>query len=158
MILTMLYLYPLPKWSKGIGDSISQWKKGSSCSKMGLAGKGEFQWIIISCSFLKIKKSVQHGTKNGKNGDIYKTITLWGMDNRDEELLIQREQARLGIPLVVIDWLGQTIFSFIDVVSCRWFVGYLLIFLIIVGILIAVVTWNNKKFREKYKENKNSRS
>lgn len=88
--------------------------------------------------------------------DIYKTITLGGIDNRDEELLIQREQARLGIPLVVIGWLGQTIFSFIDVVSCRWFVGYLLIFLIIVGILIAVVTWNNKKFREKYKENKNS--
>lgn len=46
--------------------------------------------------------------------DIYKTITLGGMDNRDEELLIQREQARLGIPLVGIGWFGQTIFSFID--------------------------------------------
>lgn len=41
---------------------------------MDLVGKGEFQWRTISCSFLKTKKSVQHGTGNEKKHTLEKKL------------------------------------------------------------------------------------
>jgi len=82
--------------------------------------------------------------------NIHKSITLGGIDARDEELLLQREQARTGIPLVVIGWIGQSVFSLLEISTCCQFILALL-FLTSSVILEAVVTKKmNVSFRKKY--------
>ena len=46
-------------------------------------------------------------------GDVYKSLTMGALLEADESLLVQREQARFGITLVVIAFAFQSVNSFV---------------------------------------------
>lgn len=90
--------------------------------------------------------------------DVFKSITLAGMDSRDEELLLQREQAKTGIPLVALGWLWQTVFMLIKVSSCKIFLIALSVLIISVIVEVLITRHINKRFRQKYEAEKQSKS
>lgn len=86
--------------------------------------------------------------------DVYSSITTKGMDNRDEELLVQREQARIGIPLVMLGWVGQTVFSVIKICSYEHFFACLLVYIALACIVMKIIRIQNTKFRTEYEQKK----
>ena len=80
------------------------------------------------------------------------------MDERDAELIIQKEQAVIGIPLVVLGWLGQTAFTFIEI-NCMQEL-FISIFVIIIAVFIEVLASSkfNNHFREKYNKLRESKA
>lgn len=87
-----------------------------------------------------------------KPKDIYSKITLGGMDKADEDALIQREQARTGIGLIIIGWVLQFVFSFLDVDKIGCFICCISISISLVLVWILLMQIKNRKFREKYME------
>ena len=83
--------------------------------------------------------------------DVIKTVTWGGLESRDQEILVQREQARVGIPLIILGWIWQTIFSLIKVDSCTKFIasGILIVFSVVA--IVLTMKSMNRKFRENYK-------
>lgn len=97
-----------------------------------------------------------------KPTDLYKSITIDGMDQSDETLLIQRQQARVGICLVIYAWLLQVLFSFLKVSSVKMFLVCILVYVVATAVLCLVLFLSNRYFAKKYFElrenlNKNNR-
>ena len=90
--------------------------------------------------------------------DVFKSITLAGMNSRDEELLVQREQAKTGIPLVILGWVGQTVFALIKVSSCKIFLIALCVLMLSVIVEVLITRRINKRFRQKYETKKQNKS
>lgn len=86
--------------------------------------------------------------------DVFNSITLAGMDSRDEELLVQREQAKTGIPLVILGWVGQTVFALIKIISCKMFLIALGVLIASVIVEVLITKHMNKRFRQKYEAKK----
>ena len=87
--------------------------------------------------------------------DLYRSITLQGMGNNDTTLLIQRNQARIGIGLVALAWIVQTVFSFVQITSFCFFLICISICLIITALLLITLHFVNKKFSDDYYQSKN---
>lgn len=83
--------------------------------------------------------------------DIVKTVTWGGLKSRDEEVLIQREQARIGVPLVVIGWIFQSLFSLIEVNTINQFCFSLVFMIFVVASEIIITRKMNENFRKNYK-------
>lgn len=110
--------------------------------------------LITLCSLIGVIGTIYAvlSILNMKFEDIYKSITLGGIEERDEELLTQREQAQIGILLVVTSWIGQTAFSFLTVKCLSMFlIACLLICMCIFAEILAIHKMN-KNFKIKYKE------
>lgn len=86
--------------------------------------------------------------------EIFNSITIKGMDERDDELLTQRKQARMGITLVVYAWIVQVVFSFVTIDSWERFGLALIIVLVVLSILLLLLVLLNKKYDSKYAEYK----
>ena len=82
--------------------------------------------------------------------DVLRTITYGGIETRDQEVLLQREQARIGIPLVVIGWIYQSAFSLIKVNTAYGFLISIVLIIISVAIDVRITVKRNKEFRKKY--------
>ena len=89
--------------------------------------------------------------------EIFSSITIKGMDERDNELLVQRKQARVGISLVLYAWIVQAVFSFVRINSWQMFVLALIIVLVILTVILLLLVFLNKKFDSKYSEYKKSK-
>ena len=88
---------------------------------------------------------------------LFRSITLEGMDERDEELLLQREQARAGITLIAYGWSGQCYVSLMGDITRTQFWSCITVFLFIAFLLLPMLHKFNLKFKEDYKEYKKSR-
>lgn len=82
--------------------------------------------------------------------DVFRSITLNGMDERDKELLVQKKQAVTGIPLVVLGWIGQTVFSFVEIKSMCWMIASFVIIFACVLLEILITRQINRKFEINY--------
>lgn len=90
-----------------------------------------------------------------KINDILRIGSWEGVEKHDLEVLTQCEQARIGIPLVILGWFWQTVVSLLKVESSIRFV--ILAILIIISALVTVVIINNKnrEFRKNYEAKRN---
>ena len=82
--------------------------------------------------------------------DVLNTITYGGLETRDQDVLLQREQARIGIPLVVISWIYQSIFSLIKVNTAYGFIASIVLIVISVFVDVRITIKRNKQFRNEY--------
>lgn len=82
--------------------------------------------------------------------DLYKSVTIEGMDKNDESLLTQKKQARVGITLIAYAWILQFIFSFVQITSCCLFLLCILGYLVCIILLCLVLIFLNKRFAKKY--------
>ena len=94
--------------------------------------------------------------------DLYKSITIDGMDQSDETSLVQRKQARVGICLVVYAWFLQVLFLFLKVSSIKIFIACMHGYVVTTDILCLVLFLSYRRFSKKYFElrenlNKNNR-
>lgn len=87
-----------------------------------------------------------------KPKDIYSKITLGGMDKADKDALIQREQARTGIGLIIIGWVLQFVFVFLNIDNLCCFISCVSVSVSIVLIWILLMQITNRKFKKKYVE------
>ena len=81
--------------------------------------------------------------------DVYKSITLKGIDERNLELIIQKKQARLGITLIVTAWIFQCVFTVFQVNSscCFWLCITSTIIVMLLELLVMGAI--NKRFEKK---------
>ena len=86
--------------------------------------------------------------------EVFSSITLHGMDERDKELLVQRKQARIGIALVLYAWIVQFVFSFVSLNSWNEFLWALLIVIAILIIILIILFLINKRFESNYRSYK----
>lgn len=86
--------------------------------------------------------------------ELYKSLTIEGMDKNDKSLLTQKKQARVGISLISWAWLWQAAFSFITIQSCCKFVISLLVYIVTTLTLVIVLYFWNNRFSKKYHEAK----
>ena len=82
--------------------------------------------------------------------DIRSTITWGGIGERDEETLIQREQARGGLMLVFLSWLFESIGSIVNLGNVQEFILLVIIEIIIIFISSFALKKADKKYRQKY--------
>ena len=98
-------------------------------------------WAVLS--ILKMKPS-----------EVYKSLTLGGITESDEPLLIQKEQASFGVAWVVVGFVLQSINTFVIVDSLIIFLEWMLFTVVILGAVCYIVHRMNTKFREEYNEYK----
>lgn len=94
---------------------------------------------------------------NIKHEDIWKSVTFGGISMRDDEILIQREQARVGIGLIAYAWIAQLCLIFIKIQNMNVFCLCLLTILLGCCFVVIGIRMKNKKFRKEYeiiRENK----
>lgn len=90
--------------------------------------------------------------------DIIQVITVAGIGARDEEVIVQRAQARIGISLVVLGWIGQSAFCFFEVQSRNVFFTCLIVLILLTSVIVSILILDNKKFGAKCKAEKDARS
>lgn len=83
---------------------------------------------------------------------VYSSITLEGMDEADKNLMVQKKQAVTGIPLVVLGWIFQTLFTFLQVTSLPEFIFSVVIIIVFFILEIIITHFINVKFQKKYDE------
>lgn len=83
---------------------------------------------------------------------VYSSITLEGMDEADKNLMVQKKQAVTGIPLVVLGWIFQTLFTFLQVTSLPEFIFFVVIIIVFFILEILITHFINVKFQKKYDE------
>lgn len=87
-----------------------------------------------------------------KPEELYQALTIEGMDRSDESLLVQKEQARIGISLVVYAWMLQALFSFWTITTLFLFMVCLFAYVILTSVLCLILFLLNRKFEKKYYE------
>lgn len=91
---------------------------------------------------------------NMKFSDIWSSITYGGIAARDEELLIQRRQARTGVIFAIYSWLLKVILIFVKVKSRQMLAQYIS-FVLLIGLLLYIcVEARNDIYDARYKETK----
>lgn len=98
-------------------------------------------WAVLS--ILKMKPS-----------EVYNPLTLGGITESNEPLLIQKEQASFGVAWVVVGFVLQSINTFVIVDSLIIFLEWMLFTVVILGAVCYIVHRMNTKFREEYNEYK----
>ena len=81
-------------------------------------------------------------------------MTLGGITESDEPLLIQKEQASFGVAWVVVGFVLQSINTFVIVDSLIIFLEWMLFTVVILGTVCYIVHRMNTKSREEYNEYK----
>lgn len=94
-------------------------------------------WAILS--ILKLKP-----------GNVYKSLTVGALLEADESLLVQREQARFGITLVVIAFAFQSVSSFVSVDTVGEFLGWLILTVVVLAVACLIIHHMNISFRKEY--------
>lgn len=93
-----------------------------------------------------------------KPKEIYSSITISGMDQKDIELITQKKQARTGISLILYGWILQLIYIFLDISTLPEFL-YTGIFSILGVLVVLIIIMNlNKRFERKYVKFKTEKS
>lgn len=90
--------------------------------------------------------------------EVFQSITLKGMDERDKELLVQKKQAVTGIPLVVLGWIGQTVFSFVEIEGLCWMIASSVTIFACVLLEILITNYINHRFEIRYEKHCKERS
>ncbi|WP_448914341.1 hypothetical protein [Gemmiger sp.] len=83
-------------------------------------------------------------------GDVYKSLTMGALLEADESLLVQREQARFGITLVVIAFAFQSVNSFVSVETVGEFLGWLILIVVVLVFACLIIHHMNNCFRKEY--------
>ena len=83
-------------------------------------------------------------------GDVYKSLTMGALLEADESLLVQREQARFGITLVVIAFAFQSVNSFVSVETVGEFLGWLILIVVVLVFAYLIIHHMNNCFRKEY--------
>ena len=86
--------------------------------------------------------------------DVFDTITWGGIGKRDSELITQKEQAQLGIILIVTAWLFQCTFTFFQINSpcCFWLCITSAIIVVLLEVIVAGKI--SKHFEKEYNDYK----
>ena len=85
-----------------------------------------------------------------KPGDVYKSLTVGALLEADESLLVQREQARFGVTLVVIAFAFQSVNSFVSVDTVGEFLGWLILTVVVLAFACLIIHHMNISFRKEY--------
>ena len=87
-----------------------------------------------------------------KPSDLYESLTLGGITESDEPMLIQKEQASFGIAWVIVGFIQQSINTFVIVDSFISFFGWMIFTAIVLGMVCHIVYLLNARFRKEYEE------
>ncbi len=87
-----------------------------------------------------------------KPEDIYSKITWGGIGSADKDALLQKEQARTGIGLIMIGWVLQLVFGLLDIDNLCCFICCISVSISLVLIWFLLMQTINRKFKEKYAE------
>lgn len=97
-----------------------------------------------------------------KPSEIYRAITLDGIDHGDKDRLIQKKQARVGIGLVVIGWVLQVVFGLVSpTTECAFWISLgcgLLVIIVWFIISYALNRRLDRQYKEYYAEQSNHES
>ncbi len=93
-----------------------------------------------------------------KSTDLYKSITIDGMDKNDNSLLVQRSQARMGVSLIIYAWISQCIVMFLDITSWKIFTFCIVLYILILIAVCVIIYLLNLKFRKNYIKFRNNKS
>lgn len=82
--------------------------------------------------------------------DLRFALTFEGVGSRDEEMLLQKEQARIGISLVILSFVFESINSLICINTAKEFGICLITEVVLTFVVLLIVVNKNKKFRKNY--------